>query len=203
MSGGGEGSDASGDPSKPVAVNDGDIEVVHVCQEITARLIHTIAKHLRRQAETQFQESKVRANCVVVFDEGQRFANASTGDGDVSDLANFLVAAVRETRKIGIGWTFITQQLRSLHPSIYAQLAVKAFGYGLTTGSDISLLKDEIGVGGAFDLYQSFSNPSSRAGARSYPFMIAGPISPLSFTSAPVFLDVFTDVDEFRQANQR
>jgi len=120
-------------------------------------------------------------------------------------LDDFTIAVLGEMRRSDSGDRLhdITQQLRSLHPSIYAQLAVKAFGYGLTTGSDISLLKDEIGVGGAFDLYQSFSNPSSRAGARSYPFMIAGPISPLSFTSAPVFLDVFTDVDEFRQANQR
>jgi hypothetical protein len=36
-----------------------------------------------------------------------------------------------------------------------------------------------------------------------YPFMLTGPISPLSFTGAPVFVSVFTSFDRFKAANKK
>jgi hypothetical protein len=33
--------------------------------------------------------------------------------------------------------------------------------------------------------------------------MLTGPTSPLSFTAAPVFLQVYTSEDEFRRSNQQ
>lgn len=37
---------------------------------------------------------------------------------------------------------------------------------------------------------------------KQYPFILTGPVSPLSFTSTP-FLDVFTSEEELRAANRR
>jgi hypothetical protein len=170
--------------------------------QVKARLIRKITSLLRRESQEQWSRTQKRVNCVVVFDEAHQFAGNNTGDDELALLSRKLVTAVRETRKVGIGWTFITQQIRSLHPQIYAQLSVKAFGYGLTTGSDLDLLQEEVGTGGALELYKTFANPNSRSGEKSYPFMVTGPISPLSFTSAPVFLEVFTDEKEFRRANR-
>lgn len=169
--------------------------------DIRARLMRLIASTLRTQAEKQWQETGKMANCSVIFDEAHRYASAESGDTELSRLANSLVTYARETRKTGVGWTFITQEIKSLNPAIYAQLRVRAFGFGLTSGGDLDRLRDEIGASSALELYKSFPDPTARAGDRSYPFMLSGPVSPLSFTAAPVFLDVFTDVQEFRVAN--
>ena len=170
-------------------------------EETKARLIRKIASELRRSAESQWQETGRILNCSVVFDEAYRFASSQPQGEETSRLSNKLVEYVRETRKTGLGWTFITQQITSLHPAIYAQLTFKAFGYGMTSGGDLNRLRDEVGNTSALDLYQSFANP--RALSESiYPFMVSGPISPLSFTAAPVFLQVYTSEDEFRQANR-
>lgn len=71
----------------------------------------------------------------------------------------------------------------------------------MTSGSDLGKLRDEVGSGSGLDLYQSFPNPRALS-ERVYPFMISGPVSPLSFTAAPVFLQVYTSEDVFREANR-
>lgn len=169
--------------------------------ETQARLIHTIASRLRLVAESVWRQSGAPINCGVVFDEAHRFA-ASNPEGDrAAALSTSLVDYVRTTRKYGLGWTFITQEIGSLAPAIYSQLRVRAFGYGLTSGSDLVRLTDEVGRGAALDLYKSFADPRALT-EKVYPFMITGPVSPLSFTTAPVFLQVFTNISTFVEANR-
>ncbi|KRC51863.1 hypothetical protein ASE16_01990 [Leifsonia sp. Root227] len=174
-------------------------------RDMKARLIRKISSELNRLAELRWKERGNLANCAVIFDEAHRYAPADPDPDPESDevatLASKLSDYVRETRKTGLGWTFITQEIRSLHPGIYAQLGIRCFGYGLISGTDLNKLKDEIGAGAAMELYKSFTNPQATSKKR-YPFMISGPVSPLSFTAAPVFLDVYTDEEEFRQMNQ-
>ena len=170
--------------------------------ETKARLIRKVASELARAAEERWRQTGNLINCAVVFDEAYRFA-ASHPEGDEAELlSNRLVTYVRATRKTGLGWTFITQEIGSLHPGIYNQLTVRVYGYGMTTGSDLNRLRDEVGTGSALDLYQSFPNPRALS-EKVYPFMLTGPVSPLSFTAAPVFLQVYTAEDEFRRANHR
>jgi len=168
--------------------------------EVRARLMRLIASTLRRQSEEQWRATGVPVNCSVTFDEAQRYASTETGDSELARLASSLVKYVRETRKTGVGWTFITQEIKSLNPAIYAQLRVRAFGFGLTSGTDLDRLRDEVGTPGSIELYKSFPDPQSRV-EKSYPFMLSGPVSPLTFTSAPVFLEVFTSEEEFRRVN--
>ena len=63
-------------------------------------------------------------------------------------------------------------------------------------------IKEEIGGDSkALSLYTSFADPASGT-IRQFPFMFTGPASPLSFTSAPLFFQTFTDFDkEFVPAN--
>ena len=57
--------------------------------------------------------------------------------------------------------------------------------------------------GTALDLYQLFRDPHSAFDARSrlYSFMTIGPVSPLSFSGSPLFLNAFNTVDGFLDAN--
>ena len=166
---------------------------------IKARLLREICSVVARVAEQRFTENQ-SLNTMVVFDEAQRFAAEAPEDEESKALANRLVDYVRTTRKYGLGWTFITQEVASLRRGIYAQLRVRSFGYGLTSGTELQRLRETIGDPEALELYRSFVDPEAIRPSQ-YPFMLTGPVSPLSFTGAPVFLSVYTDFEKFRSDN--
>jgi hypothetical protein len=58
-------------------------------------------------------------------------------------------------------------------------------------------------LGPALGLYQLFRDPHSAfdMATRQYSFMTIGPVSPLSFSGSPLFLNVFNTVDAFLSAN--
>ena len=166
---------------------------------VKARILRIVCRTLNLRAEALYREGK-SLNTLVVFDEAQRFAASEPEDDQSRELAGRLVDYVRTTRKYGLGWMFITQEVGSLRRGIYTQLRVRGFGYGLTSGSELQRLRETIGDASALELYRSFVDPGAISPSQ-YPFMITGPVSPLSFTGAPVFLSVYTDFDEFREAN--
>lgn len=166
---------------------------------VKARLLRIACSRLNQVAEDAYKGGE-SLNTLVVFDEAQRFAAQEPEDEEARQLATHLVDYVRTTRKYGLGWMFITQETGSLRRGIYNQLRVRAFGYGLTSGTELGRLRETIGDQAALDLYRSFVDPAAIKPAV-YPFMLTGPISPLSFTGAPVFVSVYTDFDEFRAAN--
>ncbi len=167
--------------------------------QIKARLIREICSTINRIAEERYGSDQ-NLNTMVVFDEAQRFAAANPEDEESRALADRLVEYVRSTRKYGVGWTFITQEIGSLRDGIYRQLRVRCFGYGLTSGTERARLRETIGDPDALDLYRSFVDPQAIQPSQ-YPFMLTGPVSPLSFTGAPIFLSVYTDFDEFKRDN--
>lgn len=166
---------------------------------VKARILREVCATLNWRAEQLFRAGG-RMNALVVFDEAQRFAAEAPEDEEAALLADRLVDYVRTTRKYGLGWMFITQEIGSLRRSIYHQLRVRAFGYGLTSGTELQRLRETIGDESALELYRSFVDPGAIKPAQ-YPFMLTGPVSPLSFTGAPVFLSVFTAFDEAKVAN--
>ncbi|MFG1691206.1 ATP-binding protein [Gemmatimonadota bacterium] len=167
---------------------------------VKARLLHRVCSTLNRRAEGLFREDR-GLNVLVVFDEAHRFAAESSDDEQAAHLANRLVDYVRTTRKFGLGWMFITQEIGSLKRSIFSQLRARCFGYGLTSGTELSRLQEVVGDKSAVDLYKSFVDPGA-VRPREFPFMLTGPISPLSFTGAPLFLSVYTDHEAFLKANE-
>jgi hypothetical protein len=166
---------------------------------VKARILRLVCSTLNRQAEKLFREDR-SLNALVVFDEAQRFAAEAPEGDEAKELAERLVDYVRTTRKYGLGWTFITQEIASLRKGIYDQLRVRCFGYGLTSGTELARLSQTIGNPSARDLYSSFVDPAAIRPSK-YPFMLVGPLSPLSFTGAPVFLSVYTNFEQFKMDN--
>lgn len=166
---------------------------------VKARILRVVCRILNQRAEALYQAGR-SLNTLVVFDEAQRFASSVPEDEEARRLAEKLVDYVRTTRKYGLGWMFITQEVASLRRGVYSQLRVRCFGYGLTSGSELTRLRETIGDRSAVDLYRSFVDPQAVTPSQ-YPFMLTGPISPLSFTGTPVFTNVYTDFAEFRRDN--
>ena len=162
---------------------------------VKAKILREVCSRMSRVAEQRFEEG-TSLNTMVVFDEAQRFAAQEPEDDETKALAERLIDYVRTTRKFGLGWTFITQEIGSLRRGIYSQLGMRNFGFGLTSGTELQRLKETIGDNDAIDLYRSFVHPNAIEPHR-YSFMLTGPVSPLSFTGASVFLSVYTDHDEF------
>lgn len=137
-----------------------------------------------------------QANCLVVMDEAHRFISTYNYDQEIKELTTSIIDAVRTTRKYGIGYMFITQTIDSLHEEIRRQIRIFAFGYGLTSGSEFNKIKDTINDDTGAKFYRSFIDPSSN---KKFPFMFYGPISPLSFTGAPLFLEMDGLISDFHQ----
>lgn len=146
------------------------------------------------------------ANVLVLLDEAHRHApsGALDVDSEADRLRSLLRRAVRETRKYGIGWFFISQTLGGIDNEILQQLRILAFGFGLAMGSEFERLRDFAGGDKrSLELYQSFRDPQSfpRRDLQEFPFMVVGPISPLAFSGKPIFFTAFTDSVEFLRVN--
>ncbi len=153
-------------------------------------LIDTFLRKLVAIAHRQFKEGR-QMNTMVFLDEAHRFVPAGRQeDTYVESLRRSLIRAVRETRKYGLGWTFISQTLGSLAPDIVYQIRIFLIGYGLVMASERAKVSELVsGYPGAMDVYMSFPDPFSAKffGRSFFPFMVVGPASPLSATGAPLF----------------
>jgi len=157
---------------------------------------------ISREAETRYKENNL-LNCLVIIDEAHRLApREKTENEDLERVKAILIDGIRTTRKYGLGWMFISQTLSSLDREILNQIRVYVFGFGLAWGVERQALLEIIGgQKEALSLYQMFRDPQSGLGEREYPFMTVGPISPLSFSSAPLFLTALEYPDEFLKIN--
>jgi hypothetical protein len=166
---------------------------------LKARLLRMIVGMLRAVAERSYKDGNP-LNTLVMFDEAHRYAPPPRGEfsDEIRALANQLADCARETRKYGVGWTYITQNIGSLNPTIFDMLGVRICGYGLGA-SDLRAMEDHIDSKDSLQLYRTFANPEQ---TYQYPYMIAGPFSPLSFTQAPLFVTTFRP-DEWVQRNAK
>jgi len=162
---------------------------------LKAELLYKIVGTLRAVAEQSYQD-ETPLNTLVMFDEAHRYAPPIRTDlpEETSRLSKMLDRCARETRKYGVGWAYITQNIRGLNPSIFDMLGVRICGYGLGS-SDLRVMADHVDSQDSLSLYGTFANPDQ---TESYPYMIAGPFSPLSFTKAPLFLTSFEPDEWFR-----
>lgn len=162
-------------------------------ENLQALFIRVIQDRIMQKGQELYAQGK-QANCLVVMDEAHRFVSVDSADPRIKELSKNIIDAVRTTRKYGIGYMFITQSLESLHEEIRRQMRVFAFGYGLTSGSEFSKLRDIINDDAAAKFYKSFIDPTSNG---KYPFMFYGPVSPLSFTGSPLFLEMDKELTAF------
>lgn len=156
--------------------------------------------------EENFYKEDQSLNALVIIDEAHRLVPRELPQGDDAgrNVRSVLIDAARTTRKYGLGWLFISQTLSSLHPEILQQLRIFFFGFGLGLGQEFQSLRQLVGSSGtALDLYQLFRDPHSAfdTASRQYSFMTIGPVSPLSFSGSPLFLNAFNTVRAFMEAN--
>lgn len=175
-------------------------------EELERRLLRKLLNVLIAQSTASLttQES---ANVLVLLDEAHRHAPSGRieDNTEASRLRTLLRRAVRETRKYGLGWFFISQTLGGIDNEILQQLRILAFGFGLTLGTEFDRLRD-FGGGDkrSLELYQSFRDPQTFPDKKlqEFPFMAVGPVSPLAFSGKPIFFTMFTDMDSFLQKNK-
>ena len=175
-------------------------------EELQRRLLAKLLNILVSQA-TSSLTTQQSANVLVVLDEAHRHAPSGRleDDSEADRLRSLLRRAIRETRKYGIGWFFISQTLGGLDNEILQQLRILAFGFGLAMGTEFDRLRDFVGGDKrALELYQSFRDPQSfpRRDLQEFPFMAVGPVSPLAFSGKPLFFTAFTDPQEFIRCNE-
>ena len=151
-------------------------------------VLRTVLEQLRENAEEVYKKGE-RLNTLVLIDEAHRFAprDVSPDNYDLYEMRKLLVDSARTTRKYGLGWGFISQTLSSIDREITGQLRIYIFGYGLAWGAELRALEELMGGSEAISLYQSFRDPEASLGERQYPFMVTGPLSPLSFSGSPLF----------------
>jgi hypothetical protein len=174
-------------------------------EELERRLLSKLLNVLIAQSTSSLSTQR-SANVLVLLDEAHRHAPSGRIDEETeaNRLRVLLRRAVRETRKYGLGWFFISQTLGGLDNEILQQLRILAFGFGLAMGSEFDRLRDYVGGDKrALELYQSFRDPQSfpTRDLQEFPFMAVGPVSPLAFSGKPLFFTAFTNSDEFQQVN--
>jgi hypothetical protein len=195
--------------SRPVLVVDvskGQAQGLLWNETIQTLVIKRLLEEITLTAEALYKEGQ-SLNALVVIDEAHRLAprELPSEDDAARGVRGVLIDAARTTRKYGLGWLFISQTLSSLHPEILQQLRILFFGFGLALGQEFQSLRQLVGSSGtALDLYQLFRDPHSAfdTKSRQYSFMTIGPVSPLSFSGTPLFLNAFNTVDAFLAANK-
>jgi hypothetical protein len=179
-------------------------EAANIAQQILekdtvkAAVLRNLFSTLKRASEDKFR-SGVNLNTLVVLDEAWRYA-APTNRSDEEELVALskdLAGYARDTRKFGIGWLYISQSTRSLNQDIWDMMSVRLFGYGLS-GADLEKMAEIVDDRNTLRLYRTFGNPRATG---VYPFLIAGPVSPLAANATPLTLQIYTDFDDFRRDN--
>ncbi len=165
---------------------------------LQALFLHLIEKNIVESGGHLYAKGD-NANCLIVMDEAHRFVSSNSPDFRIKQLTREIVDSVRTTRKYGIGHMFITQSLESLDDEIIKQMRIFAFGHGLTMGSELRKVKEIINNQAAVSLYASFIDPSNSG---KFPFMFFGPVSPFSATGSPLFVEIYTRYQDFRESNQ-
>ena len=185
------------------ALNKNDVEAYMAAlidkESVKALILQVLFQEIKKASETAFAVSGGNLNTQIVFDEAWRYAPEGKAIPEIEELANMLEGFAFDTRKFGIGWTYILQSPSDLKRGIWSQLTYIYAAYGLV-GNDIKVLEERYSDLSQTEIYKGFISPSSTG---IYPIMIIGSISPLIFTNAPTFLNMFTDAQQFLDANRK
>ncbi len=101
-------------------------------------VMYEIFSKIKRKAEADFKARGTTRNGLVVLDEGPRWA-PQHGDDEVTEVIR---DAFNTTRKLGIGWTIISQRITAISKDIIAQCHTKYVGRGMGIGADRDYMKE-------------------------------------------------------------
>ena len=178
-----------------------NIKLDYWSENIKTLILTRILRGLTDLGEKSWHKNQ-SLNTLAVLDEAHRFAgkrheNERMQNQYIDELRSRLLDAVRTTRKYGLGWMFISTSLSSIDRDILQQLRITFYGFGLSMGSDLLILRELVADNNAIDLYRSFTDPASAFDTKSkrFSFMSRGPVSPLSFAGVPLFFNAFSAQD--------
>jgi hypothetical protein len=165
---------------------------------VKAAILRNLFATLKRASEAKFRDG-VNLNTMVILDEAWRYAPnpSQTDDSEIAELSRELAGYARDTRKFGIGWLYISQSTFSVNQSIWEQMTMRLFGFGLS-GRDLEKIAEIVDDRNSLRLYRGFGNPRATG---KFPFLLTGPVSPLSANSTPISSTVYTDFQDFRDDN--
>ena len=107
-------------------------------------VMYEIFSKIKRKAELDFKSNGTTRNGLVVLDEGPRWA----AQGATDDVSETIRDAFNTTRKLGVGWTIISQRITAISKDIVAQCHTKFVGRGMGIGADRNHMKEFFGEDG-------------------------------------------------------
>jgi DNA helicase HerA-like ATPase len=165
--------------------------------ELKAFFISRIIEKIRDIAEEKFGGSNL-LNVLIAMDEAHKYVGFSYSDlpEDLKLLKKQIIKNVKETRKYGIGWLFITQTTVDFDKEIYKQLHDYFFLYGLGVGADLQHMK-EVVPKEFIEQYRGLPNPKQ---TNVYWAMHTGSLNVINTISAATFIRL-PSPEEFLRLN--
>lgn len=142
----------------------------------------------------------VETNALIVIDEAHRFAPQSSGrNRDQERMVETLADAIRTTRKLGVGWFYITQSMAEFDKRIFRQIQTKILGVGLGTGADSEHLETAFNHDRQLiERYRSLPRPLT---TKVFPFAVIGELVALGNGSRALFVSAFKNQQELFNLN--
>jgi hypothetical protein len=180
---------------------DGDLNMRRLLdnESIKGTILSMVFASLKEASEEAFSNGGGNLNTQIAFDEAWRYAPEHTENEVIMKLSKTLEGFALDTRKFGIGWTYILQSPTDLRNGIWKQLKFVYSGYGLV-GADLNKLSDLMDdAQNQLKTYKQFVAPDLTG---EYPFMITGSVSPLITAQIPLFVNAYNKVEEFLEDNR-
>lgn len=186
----------------------GQVLVLDISSEGNRAIQYLVLKEvvgvIRRAGEELYKDDpNLNLNTLIVLEEAHNFVPSRVAQDEekLRELKERIVRAYAETRKFGIGWMAITTRLSLIDRHVYEHSRVKIIGYGLATGQDRELLREDFGKE-FLDRYSSLTDPTDPLNEeRIHAFVISGPITILS-RREPELMQVFSSYQEFMLRNR-
>ena len=159
-----------------------------------AEAIYRIKQNRPWKGDPAGKYQDVETNALIVIEEAHRFAPQSTGsskDKYQEKMLGTLTDAIKTTRKLGVGWCYITQSIASFNKEIFRQLQTKILGVGIGTGADNDHL--ESAFNNDKDLIERYRNLPRPITTNIYPFAVVGELVALGNGSRALFISAFKD----------
>lgn len=166
---------------------------------IKASILMMVFSSLKEASEEAFANGGGNLNTQIIFDEAWRYAPDKSENEVIMELSKMLEGFALDTRKYGIGWTYILQSPTDLRHGIWKQLKFVFAGYGLV-GADLGRMADLMDdAPNQLKTYKQFVSPDLTG---EYPFMMVGSISPLITAQVPLFVNAYNTMEKFVEDNR-
>jgi hypothetical protein len=157
-----------------------------------ADLIYRIKMGQFRRGDPAGKYKNVQTNALIIIDEAHRFApQTAASNKELDKMARTLTDAIKTTRKLGVGWCYVTQSIASFNKEIFRQIQTKILGVGIGTGADNDHL--ESAFNNDKDLIERYRNLPRPITTNVFPYAIIGELVALGNGSRALFISAFKD----------